>query len=107
MRSGHARRITAATVLVDAAMIVLSFVVAYYFRFLGVLPTDRGVPPLSDYWHALLGIIPVYLWLFREAGLYQTSRHMRRIEEIFLVGKVVTYAVILLMALTFFYRQYS
>jgi exopolysaccharide biosynthesis polyprenyl glycosylphosphotransferase len=107
MRSGHSHRMIAATILVDSAMIVLSFVVAYYFRFLGVLPTDRGIPPLSDYWHALFGIIPVYLWLFRESGLYQTSRHMRRIEEIFLVGKVVTYAVILLMALTFFYRQFS
>jgi exopolysaccharide biosynthesis polyprenyl glycosylphosphotransferase len=96
-----------ATILVDAAMIVLSFIVAYYFRFMGGLPIELGVPPLSDYWPALLGIIPVYLWLFREAGLYQTSRHMRRIEEIFLVGKVVTYAVILLMALTFFYRQFS
>ena len=107
MRSGHPRRMAAATVLVDAAMIILSFVVAYYFRFWGGLPTELGVPPLSDYWHALFGIIPVYLWLFREAGLYQTSRHMRRIEEIFLVVKVVTYAVILLMALTFFYRQFS
>jgi len=97
----------AATILVDAAMIVLSFIVAYYFRFLGGLPTDSGVPPISAYWHALFGIIPVYLWLFREAGLYQASRHMRRIEEIFLVVKVVTYAVILLMALTFFYRQFS
>jgi len=107
MRSGHSRRMVAATILVDAAMIVLSFIVAYFFRFLGVLPTDLGIPPLSDYWHALLGIIPVYLWLFREAGLYQPSRHMRRIEEIFLVIKMVTYAVILLMALTFFYRQFS
>ena len=107
MRSGHSRRMVTATILVDAAMIVLSFIVAYYFRFMGGLPTELGIPPLSDYWHALLGIIPVYLWLFREAGLYQTSRHMRRIEEIFLVVKVVTYAVILLMALTFFYRQFS
>ncbi|MEI7751705.1 MAG: undecaprenyl-phosphate glucose phosphotransferase [Candidatus Omnitrophota bacterium] len=106
MRSGHPRRMAAAAILIDTAMIILSFVAAYYIRFLGGLPT-RGVPPLSDYWHALFGIIPVYLWLFREAGLYQTSRHMRRIEEIFLVGKVVTYAVILLMALTFFYRQFS
>lgn len=107
MRSAHSRRMTVATILVDAAMIVVSFVVAYYFRFLGGLPTNLGVPPLSDYWHALFGIIPVYLWLFREAGLYQTSRHMRRIEEIFLVIKVVTYAVVILMALTFFYRQFS
>jgi len=97
----------AATIVIDALMIVLSFVVAYFFRFLGWLPTELGVPPLSDYGHALFGIIPIYLWLFREAGLYQPSRHMRRIEEIFLVIKVVTYAVILLMALTFFYRQYS
>ena len=107
MRSGHSRRMVVATILVDAAMIVLSFIVAYYFRFLGGLLTEQGIPPLSDYWHALLGILPVYLWLFREAGLYQPSRHMRRIEEIFLVIKVVTYAVILLMALTFFYRQFS
>jgi exopolysaccharide biosynthesis polyprenyl glycosylphosphotransferase len=96
-----------ATLLVDVLMIIVSFVVAYFFRFLGVLPTDLGIPALSDYWHALLGIIPIYLWLFREAGLYQPSRHIRRIEEIFLVIKVVTYAVILLMALTFFYRQFS
>ncbi len=107
MRSGHPRRMIAATILVDTAMVVASFIVAYFFRFLGGLPTELGVPPLSDYWHALFGIIPVYLWLFREAGLYQPSRHMRRIEEIFLVIKVVTYAVILLMALTFFYRQFS
>ena len=107
MRSGHSRRMVTATLLVDSTMIVVSFVVAYFFRFLGGLPTEQGIPPLSDYWHALLGIIPVYLWLFREAGLYQVSRHIRRIEEIFLVIKVVTYAVILLMALTFFYRQFS
>ncbi|MFA5158902.1 MAG: undecaprenyl-phosphate glucose phosphotransferase [Candidatus Omnitrophota bacterium] len=107
MRFSHSRRMVAATILIDTTMIVLSFIVAYYFRFLGGLPTKLGIPPLSDYWHALFGIIPVYLWLFREAGLYQLSRHMRRIEEIFLVVKVVTYAVILLMALTFFYRQFS
>ncbi len=97
----------AAAVLIDSAMIILSFVVAYYFRFMGGLPAEHGVPPLSDYWHALLGIIPVYLWFLREAGLYQPSRHWRRVEEIFRGVKAVTYAVILLMALTFFYRQFS
>ena len=107
MRSGHSRRMVTAAVVIDSAMIVLSFIVAYFFRFMGGLPTNLGVPPISDYWHALFGIIPVYLWLFREAGLYQPSRHIRRIEEIFLVIKVATYAVILLMAVTFFYRQFS
>ena len=107
MRSRHARRMVAATVLVDAAMIIASFVLAYFLRFLGGLPTGPGVPSLASYGPALVGILPVYLLLFREAGLYQPARHRRRIEEIFLVIKVVTYAVILLMALTFFYRQFS
>jgi len=107
MNSKHSRHIVAATMLTDSAMIVLSFIVAYFFRFLGGLPTNLGVPPLSHYWHALFGIIPIYLWLFREAGLYRPARRMRRIEEIFLVIKVVSYAVILLMAITFFYREFS
>lgn len=107
MKSGPVRRMVAVAILIDAVMIVLSFIVAYYFRFFGSLFAGQDVPPLAVYWHALFGIIPVYLWLFREAGLYQPSRHMRRIEEIFLVIKVITYAIILLMALTFFYREFS
>lgn len=107
MRSGYSRKMVTAALLTDLVMIVFSFVAAYYFRAFGGALAGQSMPPLSDYWHALLAIVPVYLWLFREAGLYQTSRHMRRIEEIFLVIKVVTYAVIILMALTFFYRQFS
>ena len=84
MRLGHLRRMATVTILVDVAMIVLSFILAYHFRFWGGLSTGLDVPPLADYWHTLFVIIPVYFWFFREAGLYQLSRHMRRIEEIFL-----------------------
>ena len=107
MRSRHSRRMVTAALICDSAMIVLSFITAYYIRFLGGLPLEQSTPPLSDYWPALLAILPVYLWLFREADLYRPSRHMRRVEEIFLVIKVVTYAVILLLAITFFYRGFS
>ncbi len=96
-----------AAVLLDSAMILLSFILAYFFRFSGGLHTDSSVPSISDYWHALFVILPVFLVLFREAGLYQPWRYMRRVEEIFLVIKVVTYAVVLLMAITFFYREFS
>ncbi len=107
MRSAHFRRWVAAAVLLDSAMILLSFIAAYFFRFSGSRPAAAAVPALSSYWHSLLGILPVYLLLFREAGLYQPVRPLRRVEEIFLVIKVVTYAVILLMAITFFYREFS
>ncbi len=95
------------TMAVDCAMIVLSFLVAYIVRFFVALPTGLGVPSLEGYLHALFGVIPVYLWLFRECRLYQPARHMRRIEEIFWVIKAVTYATVILMAFTFFYREFS
>lgn len=107
MRSAYQRHIVVWTLLSDASMIVLSFVVAYVFRFLGGLPTELGIPPLANYFQSLIGIIPIYLWFFRESRLYQPTRHVRRIEEIFLVIKAVTYATVILMAITFFYRQFS
>lgn len=107
MRSGHQQRMIVATMVSDVCMIVLSFILAYVVRFFFVLPTDLGIPDFEGYLFALIGVLPVYLLIFREAGLYQPSRHMRRIEEIFVVIKATTYAVIILMALTFFYRQFS
>ena len=95
------------TFLMDVVTIILSFIVAYYFRFWSILIADLGAPSLADYSHTLIGIIPIYLWFFREAHLYQPTRHIRRIEEIFQVLKVVTYAIVVLMSITFFYRQYS
>lgn len=107
MTRAHSRNWIGWTVMTDILAIILSFVVAYFFRFWSGLPTDRGIPDLGDYWHALFGIVPIYLWIFRESHLYEPNRHVRRIEEIFLVIKAVSYASMVLMAITFFYRQYS
>ncbi len=107
MRATHQRRMVVGTMALDVAMIVLSFLVAYVARFFCGLPLSLGVPPLGNYIHALIGIIPVYLWFFRECRLYQPARHMRRIEEIFWVIKAVTYATVILMSFTFFYREFS
>lgn len=94
--------------VVDILAITAGFYLAYHFRFFsGVIP-QRGMHPLlTDYAKTLVVILPVYLWFFREYGLYQTHRHIRRIEEIFVVIKAVTFAVIILMAITFLYRGLS
>lgn len=107
MRRSHPRNFLGWTLLIDIAAVIIGFIVAYFFRFQSFLPTEMGIPPLENYAHTLLGIVPVYLWFFRESHLYQLTRHMRRIEEIFLVIKAITYATIVLMAITFFYRQFS
>ncbi len=89
MKYINSRRRIVGTVVLDAVMITLSFFVAYFVRFAWILPTDRGIPAIATYAQLLFVIIPVYLWLFREARLYEPTRHIRRIEEIFLVVKAV------------------
>ncbi len=91
----------------DALAIVLSFFLAYFVRFQsGVIPILDS-PSLSLYGRALLVVLPVYLFFFRAYGLYETQRHIRRIEEIFVVIKAITFSVFILTALTFFYREFS
>ncbi|MBI3313815.1 MAG: undecaprenyl-phosphate glucose phosphotransferase [Candidatus Omnitrophica bacterium] len=91
----------------DSLAITFSFLLAYLLRFIsGIIPI-QDQPPISEYAKSLLVIIPVYLWFFRAYGLYKPGRHIRRIEEIFLVGKAVTFAVVALMAISFLYRGLS
>ncbi len=101
-------RITTLTALFDAAALALSLLAAYRIRFsTGVIPVQGMAPDIGRYLHLLLVVVPVHLAFFRAAGLYRSSRQIRRIEEIFVVIKAVTYAVILLTAASFFYRDFS
>lgn len=90
----------------DALSILISFSLAYWLRFF-VSGGQRHTPSYGTYAAALTVILPVYLIIFRAYGLYQSSRHMRRIEELFLVIKAITLSVMILTAMTFFYRDFS
>ena len=93
---------------VDLLALTFSFLIAFWLRFSQVLiPAHRGLPPFSIYSQALLIVLPIYLWMFRAQGLYQVGRHIRRVEQIFTVIKSVTIGSLVLMALTFFYRDFS
>ena len=93
------------SILADIAAVTASFLAAYLFRFhTGLIPIRGEMPRTIEYVRALFVIIPVYLWFFRIYGLYDPRRSIRRIEEIFKVIKAISFAVVALMALTFFYR---
>jgi exopolysaccharide biosynthesis polyprenyl glycosylphosphotransferase len=93
------------TLATDIAAIVVSFLLTYLLRFIsGVIPFTHQAPFLV-YVRTLLVVVPVYIWMFRSYGLYQASRHIRRIEEIFQVIKAISFAIVILMAITFFYRD--
>ncbi len=93
-------------VLGDAASLMISFSMAYMMRFHSFENLPH-TPSYAAYAGALTVIIPIYLIIFRAYGLYETTRYRRRIEEIFVVIKAITLAVVALMALTFFYREFS
>lgn len=104
--SPHKKRVEAVSLLVlgDLAAIILAFTAAFHFRFLsGVLPVDSNVT-IPLYSRILPFVVPVYLWIFKSYGLYEPRRNVRRIEEIFIVIKAVSFAALILTALTFFYR---
>ena len=94
--------------LTDATAVLLSYFIAYEIRFSGILiPVDKGVPSIEAYFRAMVVVVPVYLLIFRAYQLYRPERQIRRIYELLNVVKAVTGAAILLMSVTFIYREFS
>lgn len=98
---------TVLTAIGDGVAVLLSFYLAYLVRFHSGLIQIQDRPPFVAYGRVLPIVLLVYLFFFRAYGLYQARRQIRRIEEIFLVLKATAFAMIALMAMTFFYRGYS
>ena len=93
----------------DAIAVTLSVMASFSLRYsvLTVIPITGEVPEFSNYLPALLFVVPTYILCLRSFGLYKSARHVRRIEEIFRVIKAATFAIVVLMAMTFFYREFS
>lgn len=95
-------------VAVDSLAIIVSFCLAYAIRFSGILiPLHKGVPDFENYFRTAIIVVPIYLYFFRWNRLYQPGRHIRRIQELLTVFKAVSIATVVLMALTFIYREFS
>lgn len=96
------------TALFDFLAIGLGFLSAYGLRFwLDIIPIEGDPPAFTAYLKALPVVLIIHLWMFRAYGLYEDTRRIRRIEEVFIVIKAVSISVIILMAATFIYRGWS
>lgn len=92
----------------DTITILLSFFLAYQFRFFGrLVPAAKGIPDIEVYIRAMVVVIPVFLFMFRTYQLYRPERHLRRVYELLNVIKAITMATLVLMSITFFYREFS
>src|SRR5512134_2205104 len=102
------RVLSAIAFLSDLATVSAAYLLAYLLRFrFEIVPVTKGIAPLSIY----LAFLPVALalWVAASAvnGLYAPQRRLSRTSELFAVAKAGSIATLLLISLTFFYRDYT
>lgn len=82
----HSQIFQAILFAVDMFIVSLSWVFAYYLRFMvGPIPVFKGIPNLMEFLYLLVILLPVYAIVFRRLGLYDPMRSRARMVEI---GKI-------------------
>lgn len=89
-------------VIIDAAIMVASFMLAYFFKFY-VLNNGPGpgVLPAIEYFRLLIFIVPVYALIYYSCGVYAPKRTVRRRFEIVGIVKANTIGIMALIILLY------
>lgn len=99
------------TTLSDALAFEAAFLLSYWLRFYSPL-TDYfevtlGIPPIESYITASAVFIPVFLFIFRSRRLYSARRNAHLSDEFFVLIRLITIGMMVMMSATFFYREFS
>ncbi|MDD5491387.1 MAG: sugar transferase [bacterium] len=93
--------------LMDSIMINLAFYLAFWLRFYsGYMIPDKGIPDLALYTPAFGIITLVSLLVYKITGLYILKDRFS-LDEFPDILKAVTISAIIVMAVTFVYRQFT
>lgn len=89
-------------VIIDAAITVVSFVSAYFFKFY-ILTNGPGpgVQPVTEYMKLCVYIIPGYLLIYLLCDVYSPKRTVRRRFEVFGIVKANTVGILTLIILLY------
>ncbi len=97
-----------AQLLVDSVAIYLVLEAAFWFRFVShYFKSSLGTPDYHVYFKSFNLMLLVVVFFLRFHGLYKPARFLTFSSEIGKVVKAVAMGVIVLMALTFFIRDFS
>ncbi len=98
-------------VVSDVVAIVASFYLSYLLRFESPLtswiPVTKGYPPLMAYVIGGICIAPVWVFIFSRRKVYRTRRDVDLSLEFFSVIRQVSFGMLIVLGLTFFYRAFS
>jgi exopolysaccharide biosynthesis polyprenyl glycosylphosphotransferase len=89
MLKERAREIALLVALVDSLLLLSAFTIAYFFRvtILGPALGDKGLAPWWAFSWIVLVSIPLLIFLFRRAGLYDSLRRRGNAEVLWLTLK--------------------
>lgn len=92
----------------DLAVVSVSWLASYWVRFrAGVIPIEKGIPNFPDYAKMLIFVWFIWAWVFRRFNLYRPMRGRRRLHEMWLLVRANAFAVLILVALTYLFREKS
>lgn len=91
----------------DLTLIAGTWGLAYVVRFYGPFPLDEPIPPWAPYGWLLVPLLVIWTISFKQFGLYRPRRIASRAREIWDIARASSLALLLLTALTFFYRGFS
>ncbi len=101
--------VIAAMMAVDALIIFDAFAVAYLlrFRFYFLAYSYFQPAPVDEYLRAIVVVAYFWILLFFVFGLYDFDRHRSAVDTVSLVVKAVTFGTLIILSLTYFYREFS
>ncbi|MFH1347299.1 MAG: sugar transferase [Candidatus Margulisiibacteriota bacterium] len=91
----------------DAILIVLSFILAYFVRFKVLLfLTPQPVPVFQQYLDVLVFVTLIWLAIFKLAGLYREKKFTSLIDELATLFVGVTFSTLVLVGLLFLNQEF-
>jgi Undecaprenyl-phosphate glucose phosphotransferase len=108
MLKKHADFFKSLLFLVDLTLISGAWCLAYGIRFYsGLIPITKGVPSFQPYLAILPAILIVWGIVFKVFDLYRPRRISTHLSEIWDITKACSLATVMVVALSFFLRQFE
>ncbi|MFN3967187.1 MAG: sugar transferase, partial [Endomicrobiia bacterium] len=97
--------------LIDIFLIYFAFLLSYNIRFhnltfLEVFPVTKGIPSFFRYQQFFYLTLPIWIIVFLSMGFYKKI-FLSALDELITVTKGTSISVLLMIAITFIYREYE
>ena len=101
-------RLSVVLMLGDILAINAALLSSYWLRFnSGLFPLVFGVPHINTYLHVLPILTIIMVFLMRADKLYSVRSRLSIVDEFFTIVRTSTIGILIFMAATFLYREYS